>query len=260
MLGLPYSLGAFISGGLAAAATLFISQRSSLRNDAVIGLVFTGFFGLGLFLVSISPTSVNVNTIIFGNILAVTPTDALQLVIISGLTLVLLILYWKDIMVVFFDETHARSIGLPITGLKVMFFALLSASTVVALQTVGAFLVVAMVVTPGATAYLMTDRFPNLIGISVAIGVVSSLIGVYASYYIDGATGGMIILVQTTFFLLAFFFARKHGLFANRRRARLRLAQGRADSAGSLSTTNTATHSNSSTGSNPGTDNRVHTP
>jgi len=105
ILGLPYSFGAFLSGGLAAAAMLFISQRSTLRNDAVIGLVFTGFFGLGLFLVSLSPTSVNIDTIIFGNILAITPFDALQLIIIAGITLLLLVIFWKDIMVVFFDES-----------------------------------------------------------------------------------------------------------------------------------------------------------
>lgn len=220
MLGLPYSLGAFISGGLAAAAMLFISQRSSLRNDAVIGLVFTGFFGLGLFLVSLSPTSVNVNTIIFGNILAVTPTDALQLIIISSVTLVLLIAYWKDIMVVFFDESHARSIGMRTNAIKVMFFTLLSASTVAALQTVGAFLVIAMVVTPGATAYLLTDRFSRLIMISVLIGAVSSATGAYISYFLDGATGGIIVLLQTLLFLLVFMFAPKHGLLANKQRAR----------------------------------------
>jgi len=220
MLGLPYSLGAFISGGLAAAAMLFISQRSALRNDAVIGLVFTGFFGLGLFLVSLSPTSVNVNTIIFGNILAVTPTDALQLVIISGVTLVLLIAYWKDIMVVFFDESHARSIGMRTNAIKVMFFTLLSASTVAALQTVGAFLVIAMVVTPGATAYLLTDRFSRLIVISVLIGALSSASGAYISYFLDGATGGIIVLLQTLLFILAFVFAPKHGLLANKLRAR----------------------------------------
>ena len=220
MLGLPYSFGAFISGGLAAAAMLFISQRSSLRNDAVIGLVFTGFFGLGLFLVSLSPTSVDVHTIIFGNILAVTPTDALQLVIIAGVTLLLLVVYWKDIMVVFFDESHARSIGMRTNAIKVMFFALLSASTVAALQTVGAFLVIAMVVTPGATAYLLTDRFSRLIIYSVAIGALSSVFGAYISYFLDGATGGIIVLLQTGVFLLAFFFAPKHGLLANRRRTR----------------------------------------
>jgi len=111
ILGLPYAFGAFISGGLAAAAMLFISQRSTLRNDAVIGLIFTGFFGLGLFMVSLSPTSVNVHTIIFGNILAISPLDALQLVLIAGVSMILLIIFWKDMMVVFFDESHARSIG-----------------------------------------------------------------------------------------------------------------------------------------------------
>ncbi len=220
MLGLPYSLGAFISGGLAAAAMLFISQRSSLRNDAVIGLVFTGFFGLGLFLVSLSPTSVNVNTIIFGNILAVSPTDAMQLVLIAGVTLLLLVIYWKDIMVVFFDESHARSIGMHTNAIKIMFFTLLSASTVAALQTVGAFLVIAMVVTPGATAYLLTDRFPKLIVISILIGSISSAVGAYLSFFLNGATGGIIVLLQTLIFLLAFIFAPKHGVLANKRRAR----------------------------------------
>ncbi|MCL4153779.1 UNVERIFIED_CONTAM: hypothetical protein GTU68_004808 [Idotea baltica] len=220
MLGLPYSVGAFISGGLAAAAMLFISQRSSLRNDAVIGLVFTGFFGLGLFLVSLSPTSVKVNTIIFGNILAVSPMDALQLVIIAGVTLLLLVIYWKDIMVVFFDESHARSIGIRTNAIKIMFFTLLSASTVAALQTVGAFLVIAMVVTPGATAYLLTDRFPRLIIISVIIGSISSAIGAYLSFFLNGATGGVIVLLQTLIFILAFVFAPKHGVLANKRRAR----------------------------------------
>ena len=152
MLGIPYSLGAFISGGLAAAAMLFITQRSQLRTDAVIGLIFTGFFGLGLFMASLSPTSVDIQTIVFGNILAITPFDALQLVIIGLITLVCLLVFWKDFMVVFFDETHARSIGFRINFLKILFFTLLSASTVAALQTVGAFLVIAMVVTPGATA------------------------------------------------------------------------------------------------------------
>lgn len=220
MLGLPYSFGAFLSGGLAAAAMLFISQRSTLRNDAVIGLVFTGFFGLGLFLVSLQPTAVDINTIVFGNILAIAPGDALQLVIIAGVTLVLLMIYWKDIMVVFFDESHARSIGIRTNGIKVMFFTLLSASTVAALQTVGAFLVIAMVVTPGATAYLLTDRFPRLIAISVLIGTLSSAIGAYISYFLDGATGGIIVLLQTLVFAIAFVFAPKHGLLANKKTAR----------------------------------------
>lgn len=123
-------------------------------------------------------------------------------------------------MVAFFDESHARSIGLNPDRLKVLFFMLLSASTVAALQTVGAFLVIAMVVTPGATAYLLTDRFPRLIAVSVAIGAATSFVGAYASYFLDGATGGIIVVMQTLIFLTAFVFAPKHGMLAARRRAR----------------------------------------
>jgi len=225
MLGIPYSLGAFISGGLAAAAMLFISQRSTLRNDAVIGLIFTGFFGLGLFMASLSPTSVNIQTIVFGNILAVTPFDSLQLVIIGGITLTCLLIFWKDFMVIFFDETHAHSIGMKVIRLKILFFTLLSAATVAALQTVGAFLVIAMVVTPGATAYLLTDRFNRLLQVSVLLGFSTSGIGAYLSYFLDGATGAVIVLLQTVIFIGAFVFAPKHGLLANRRRAQRRLTE-----------------------------------
>ena len=220
MLGLPFALGAFLSGGLAAGAMLFLTQQTKLREDAVIGLIFTSFFGLGLFMVSLSPASVNIQTIVLGNILAVTPADTLQLVLIAGISLAILTAKWKDLMVTFFDENHARSIGLRPGLLRALFFTLLSASTVAALQTVGAFLVIAMVVTPGATAYLLTDRFPRLIVISVAIGTISSFVGAYASYFIDGATGGIIVVLQTLVFLTAFFLAPKHGFFAARRQAR----------------------------------------
>ncbi len=220
MLGLPFSIGAFFAGGLAAGAILFLNRRTKLRQDAIIGLIFTSFFGLGLFMVSLSPASVSVETIVLGNVLAVTPADTLQMVIIGGVTLMILLARWKDLMVVFFDESHARSIGLDPDRLKALFFTLLSASTVAALQTVGAFLVIAMVVTPGATAYLLTDRFPRLVAISVAIGSVSSFFGAYISYFLDGATGGTIVVLQTIIFLTAFLFAPKHGYLAARRKAR----------------------------------------
>ncbi|PWK70640.1 metal ABC transporter permease [Aminobacter sp. AP02] len=226
MLGLPFALGAFISGGLAAGAMLFLNQRTKLKEDAIIGLIFTSFFGLGLFMISLSPASVNIQTIVLGNILAITPSDTLQLVLIGGISLAILLAKWKDLMVAFFDENHARSIGLKPDLLKVLFFMLLSASTVAALQTVGAFLVIAMVVTPGATAYLLTDRFPRLIAISVAIGSITSFVGAYASYFLDGATGGIIVVAQTLIFLIAFVFAPKHGLLASRKRAREALEAG----------------------------------
>ncbi len=218
MLGLPFSIGAFFSGGLAAAAMLFLNQRTKLKEDAIIGLIFSSFFGLGLFMVSLSPTSVNIQTIVLGNILAITPEDTLQLAIIGFVSLAILLVKWKDLMVVFFDESHARSIGLNPTALKIMFFTLLSASTVAALQTVGAFLVICMVVTPGATAYLLTDRFPRLLVIAVAIGALTSFTGAYISYFLDGATGGIIVVLQTLIFLAAFIFAPKHGLIAAHRR------------------------------------------
>ncbi|NGN42784.1 metal ABC transporter permease [Mesorhizobium sp. CGMCC 1.15528] len=226
MLGLPFALGAFLSGGLAAAAMLFLNQRTKLKEDAIIGLIFTSFFGLGLFMISLSPASVNIQTIVLGNILAITPSDTLQLVIIGGVSLAILLAKWKDLMVAFFDENHARSIGLNPDWLKVLFFTLLSASTVAALQTVGAFLVIAMVVTPGATAYLLTDRFPRLIATSVAIGAATSFVGAYASYFLDGATGGIIVVLQTLIFLTAFVFAPKHGMLAARRKAREALEAG----------------------------------
>ncbi|HHZ10611.1 MAG TPA: metal ABC transporter permease [Rhizobiales bacterium] len=225
MLGLPFAFGAFLSGGLAAAAMLFLNQRTKLREDAIIGLIFTSFFGLGLFMISLSPAAVNVQTIVLGNILAVTPADTLQLVLIAGISLAVLLVKWRDLMVVFFDENHARSIGISPERLKIVFFAMLSACTVAALQTVGAFLVIAMVVTPGATAYLLTDRFPRLIGISVAIGTLTSFLGAYASYFLDGATGGVIVVLQTAIFLAAFVLAPKHGMLAARRRARAALGK-----------------------------------
>jgi manganese/iron transport system permease protein len=219
MLGLPFSIGAFFSGGLAAAAMLFLNQRTKLKEDAIIGLTFSAFFGLGLFMVSISPTSVSIQTIVLGNILAITPEDTLQLAIIGFVSLAVLMVIWKDLMVTFFDESHARTIGLNPTLLKIVFFTLLSASTVAAMQTVGAFLVICMVVTPGATAYLLTDRFPRLLALAVAIGALTSFIGAYVSYFLDGATGGIIVVLQTTVFLIVFLLAPKHGMLAARRKA-----------------------------------------
>jgi manganese/iron transport system permease protein len=219
LLQLPYAAGAFFAGLLAALGMAFVRSQSRLREDAIIGLVFTSFFAAGLLMVSINPTSVNVQSIVLGNILGISDEDANQVVIISVVTFAVLLLKWKDLMVVFFDEGHARSIGLNPGRLKVLFFTLLSAAVVAALQTVGACLVIAMVVTPGATAYLLTDRFHRLLIIAVAIGAVTSFVGAYISYFLDGATGGVIVTLQTLIFLAAFYLAPKHGVLASRRKA-----------------------------------------
>ena len=221
LLGLPFAIGAFISGGLAASLMLFLSERSGLKADVVIGIIFTAFFGVGLFVVSLYPMSISIETIIMGNILAISYPDMVQLLIIGSISLLILVLKWRDLMVVFFDETYARTVGLNPSSLKIIFFTLLSASIVAALQTVGAFLVIAMVVTPGATAYLICDRFPKLIFLSVLIGSITCFTGAYLSFFIDGATGGIIVVLQTIVFLVVFLTAPKYGFIS----ARLKIRQ-----------------------------------
>jgi manganese/iron transport system permease protein len=225
ILHLPYALGAFIAGILASLAMALVKHVTRLREDAVIGVVFTSLFALGLLMASLHPTSVSIQTIVLGNILGISDEDVVQVAIIGVVSLAILTLKWKDLMVAFFDESHARSVGVDPFTMKIVFFTLLSACTVAALQTVGACLVIAMVVTPGATAYLLTDRFGRLIVISVALGTLTSFLGAYISFFLDGATGGVIVTLQTLVFLAAFLFAPKHGLLAQRR---ARLAEGAA--------------------------------
>lgn len=221
VLKLPYAIGAFVAAVLAALAMLIVKSGTRLREDAVIGVVFTAFFASGLLIVSLNPTSVNVQSIVLGNILGISDADARQVLAISFVTLVVLAMKWRDLMVVFFDEAHARAIGLRPLAMKTLFFALLAGMTVAALQTVGAALVIAMVITPGATGYLLTDRFERMILFAMGIGATTGGLGAYLSFFLDGATGGVIVCLQTLVFLTAFVFAPKHGLLAQRRRARM---------------------------------------
>ncbi len=216
ILGLPFSLGAFIAGILAALGMGWMKNNSRLREDAVIGVVFTSWFALGLLLISLYPSSINLRTIIFGNILGISDADILQVLIISGLAIIILLFKWRDLLLYCFDSNHARSLGLNTGFLHFLLLALLSATAVAALQTVGACLVVAMLVTPGATAYLLTDRFGKMIGIATAMGTLCGLIGSYASYFLNGSTGGCIVVLQTLLFLFTLVFAPKHGLLAAR--------------------------------------------
>lgn len=220
LLQLPFAAGAFFAGMIAAFGMWGIRQVTPLKEDAVIGVVFTAFFAAGLFIVSLYPIPVDVQTIVLGNILGIADEDAAQVIVVAALAFAILLVIWKDLMLVFFDESHARAVGLNPAALKVLFFALLSASAVTALQTVGAALVIATVITPGATAYLLTDRFHRLLVLSVAIGASTGFVGAYISYFVDGATGGVIVTLQTLVFLTAFLFAPKHGLIAARQRSR----------------------------------------
>ncbi|MCW0221237.1 MAG: metal ABC transporter permease [Prosthecobacter sp.] len=216
MLGLPFSVGAFIAGILAALGMGWVKNNSRLREDAVIGVVFTTFFALGLLLLTLYPSNLNLRTIIFGNILAISDPDILQVLVISVVSILVLGLKWKDLLLYCFDEAHARSIGLNTRFLHFLLLALLSATAVAALQTVGACLVVAMLVTPGATAYLLTDRFSRMLLIATLTGVTCGVTGAYVSYFLNGSTGGCIVVLQTVVFLAALILAPKHGLLAAR--------------------------------------------
>jgi manganese/iron transport system permease protein len=217
-VGWPFAVGAFVTGLLAAAGMGFVKTKTRLREDAVIGVVFTAFFAFGLFLISLYPSQVDLRSIIFGNILGISNPDVVQVLAISGVTLLVLGLKWRDLLLFCFDPSQARALGINTTVLHITLLTLLSATAVAALQTVGACLVVAMLVTPGATAYLLTDRFGRMIGLAVAMGTVTSLVGAYASYFFDGSTGGCIVTLQSLLFVAALVFAPKHGLRAARAR------------------------------------------
>jgi len=220
MLGLPFAVGAFFAGLLAAAAMGFVKAKTPIREDATIGIVFTSFFALGLLLISLYPTGFNLRTIVFGNMLGIADFDILQAIVICAIAMAVLLAKWKDLLLFCFDANQARSIGLNTTALHFILLSLLSAVAVAALQAVGACLVVAMLVTPGATAYLLTDRFGKMLGVASTMGVLTSAAGAYASYFLDGSVGGCIVVLQTTLFLLAFAFAPKHGMLAARRAGR----------------------------------------
>lgn len=220
LVGLPFALGAFVSGLLAAVIMGVVKSKTRIREDAVIGIVFTTFFAAGVLMISIFPSNISLKTIIFGNVLGIADGDIIQMLAISGVSLLVIGLKWKDLLLYAFDPNQARAIGLNTTRLNLMLLTLLAATAVAALQAVGAILVIAMLVTPGAIAYLLTDRFGRMLLIACVTGVVTSMLGAYASYFLDGSTGGCIVCLQTALFLLAFFFAPKHGMIASRRQAR----------------------------------------
>ena len=211
-LGLPFSLGAFVFGVGSVAAIGFVKQKSRIKEDTVIGLVFTGFFALGLVLVSKVRSNIDLTHILFGNVLGISGSDIQQTLWISALVVALLLVFRRDMLLFCFDPTHARSIGINTGLLHYLLLSALSLTAVAGLQTVGVILVVAMLVTPGATAYLLTDRFDRMTLLAVASSVLSSLIGVYVSYWSDSSTAGCIVLAQTALFLLAFLLAPRYGI------------------------------------------------
>ncbi|MFA7174531.1 MAG: metal ABC transporter permease [Kiritimatiellia bacterium] len=220
LVGLPFALGAFASGLLAALVMGVVKSKTRIREDAVIGIVFTTFFAAGVLMISLFPSNISLKTIVLGNILGIADSDIIQMLAISAVALLVVGLKWKDLLLFAFDPNQAQAIGLNTTRLNLMLLALLAATAVAALQAVGAVLVIAMLVTPGATAYQLTDRFGRMMLLACLMGVVTSMLGAYISYFLNGSTGGCIVCLQTIVFLVVFFFAPKYGIVAARRKAR----------------------------------------
>lgn len=212
ILNIPLAIGAFVFGLGSVISIGFIKSKTRIKEDTVMGLVFTGFFAFGLVLISKTPSNIDLLHILFGNVLGISDSNLIQTVIISIVTIISLMILRKDLLLFCFDATHARSIGLNTTGLYYILLSLLALTIVAAQQTVGIILVIAMLVTPGATAYMLSDNFSKMTLIAVASGVFSSLMGTYISYHLDASTGGCIVVLQTLLFTAAMFFAPKHGL------------------------------------------------
>ena len=218
-MGLPLAVGAFASGLLCAVATGWIKSSTRIKEDTVMGIVFTGLFALGLVMFTKIQTEAHLNHILFGNILGIEREDMIQTIVAASVTLVVVLVMRKDLLLFCFDPAHAKAIGLNTNLLYYVLLSLLAGTIVASLQAVGIILVVAMLVTPGCTARLLTDRFDRMLLIAVASSVLASCLGVYVSFFINGATGACIVLAQALLFALALLLGPKHGLIARRFRA-----------------------------------------
>lgn len=222
--GVPFAIGAFAAGILAALCMGYVKSSTRIREDAVIGIVFTAFFALGLYLISKYPTDFSLKSIWQGNIIGIATRDLIQMLAISAVTMLIVGLKWRDLVLVSFDPIQARAVGLSVRFWSMVLLGMLAATAIAALQTVGPCLVVAMLVTPGATAYLLTDRFGRMMLLAMLLSGITSFVGAYASWFINASIGGCIVVLQTLVFLAVLTLAPKHGLIAARRRVRAAIA------------------------------------
>jgi manganese transport system permease protein len=224
IVGAPFAIGAVVFGFLAVALIGIVRDTSRVKEDAAIGIVFTTLFAFGLVLVSVTPSQTDLNHIIFGNILGVSTTDLIQIGVLAAVALVILVLKRRDLTLYAFDPIHAHAIGLSPRRLGALLLGMLALTAVVALQVVGVILVVAMLIIPGATAYLLTDRSGRMLLIAPIVSAVCSVVGIYLSYWLDAASGGLVVVVQGVVFACVYLFSPRHGLLGrhlttSRRRA-----------------------------------------
>lgn len=211
LFGLPFAVGALAFGAGSVALIGVVNRTSRVKEDAVIGIVFTSLFAFGVVLISRVPSDTDLMHILFGNVLGVSDADITQILVMAVVVIAVVALKHRDLTLYAFDPVHAHAIGLSPRRLEALLLGLLSVTVVIALQAVGIILVVAMVIIPGATAYLLTDRFERMLLLAVAVSVAASVLGTYASFHLDVSTGGTIVLAQAGAFLLAYLFSLRHG-------------------------------------------------
>ncbi|ADX74309.1 ABC-type Mn2+/Zn2+ transport system, permease component [Pseudarthrobacter phenanthrenivorans Sphe3] len=216
IVGAPFALGALVFALIAVTLIGVVRNTSRVKEDAAIGIVFSSLFALGLVLISVTPSQTDLNHIIFGNLLGVSESDLIQVLVLGVVAFVILILKRRDLTLYAFDPTHAHAIGLSPRRLGALLLGLLALTSVVALQTVGVVLVVAMLIIPGATAYLLTDRFSRMLLIAPVVSALCSITGIYVSYYLDTASGAMVVLTQGIVFAAVYLFSPRQGLIGTR--------------------------------------------
>ena len=206
MLGIPFGIGAFVFALLSVVMIGFIKNNSKIKEDAVMGIVFTTLFALGLIMISKIVSPGHLMHILFGQVLGISDSAAWLTGITMSMVAIIILLFRRVFMVFCFDPTHARTIGMPMTFVHYAFLVLLAIVITGSIQTVGIILVIAMLIIPGSTAFLLTKRFPTMLQLAIITSLISSIVGVYASYYFDVSTGGTIVFVQGLIFLSVFTF------------------------------------------------------
>lgn len=212
MLGIPFSIGAFVFGLGGVLGIGYIKQKVRLKDDAVIGIVYTTLFALGLVLVSKVPSNIDLMHILFGYVLGISDGDAWQVVGIAVVVAAVIVAFRRSLLLYAFDPAHGSAIRLKMPFYHYLLLVLLALTVVASVQTVGIILVIAMLITPGAIAHLLTDRFDRMLGIAAGVSVTACLVGAYSSYYFDVSTGGAMVLVLGVLFILTFLFAPHQGL------------------------------------------------
>jgi manganese/iron transport system permease protein len=202
LLGLPLSVGALGAGLLCALGTGFIKQHSRIKEDAVMGILFSGMFALGLIMISTIETDVHLMHVLFGNVLGISRADFIESSVIASITAAILLVKRKDFFLYCFDPAHAQAVGLPVRALHLGLLVLLALTIVSSLKAAGIILVTAMLIAPGAAAFMVTKSFGSMISVAIAVSIFSCVSGTLLSYHLDAATAPLIVLIQAAIFLL----------------------------------------------------------